>query len=134
MRFLRPAGLADTPLANAFLKLAQLPEPPPDSGEVPQEEVPNQPPPIKQPILHALKSVGGSALAFGAGTAAGYGAMMGAERLLKPGPTASRVLRHPVAPILGGLMGVALQQYKSREQQELRRAFEAYKNQRSGAD
>lgn len=111
-------------------KLANLPEPPPDSGEVPQEELKNQQPDIKHPILHALKAVAAPAAAFGVGTAAGALAGRGITHGLGLGPSAVPTLRK-VAPLLGGGMGLALQQYHARAGKELSRAFQAHQSQSS---
>lgn len=120
------------PMARELLKLANLPEPPPDSGEVPQEDVKGQQPAIKQPILHALKAVAGPAVAFGAGTAAGALMGRGLARATGAGPGAVPALRK-VAPFLGGALGLTLQQYHSRTGKELSRAYEAYKSQPAGS-
>ena len=106
------------PAAAALWKLAQLPDPPPDSGEAPQDE---------SPIWGGVKRVGAGLMAFGAGTAAGYGAQLGIEKLLGRQATPARL--RAVAPVLGGGLGLAYNQYKALEAQELRRAIEAYKNQ-----
>jgi hypothetical protein len=115
------------------LKLAELPEPPPDFGEAPQEEVrhpvatPKQE--IKHPILHALKAVALPAAAFGVGTAAGYMGQRGAEKLLKMGPADVPTWKRVAVPVLGGAFGLAMQQYKSRENKELHDALEAHNSQ-----
>jgi len=127
--------LKDFPMAREFMKLAELPEPPPDSGEAPQAEgaIKEQAQPdIKHPILHALKSTMGPALAFGAGTAAGSLGMRGVEKAFGMGPPAVGNIRRYVAPVAGGLFGLALQQYKSREQKELHRALEAHRSKSQG--
>ncbi len=120
------------PMARALLKLANLPEPPPDSGEVPQEEVKNQPPQIKQPILHALKAVAAPAAAFGVGTAAGALAGRGLAHLTGAGPSATPVMRK-LAPFLGGALGLSMQQYHSRAGKELSRAYQAHQSQSARA-
>lgn len=120
------------PMALELYKLANLPEPPPDSGEVPQEEVKNQPQSIKQPILHALKAVMAPAAAFGVGTAAGALAGRGITHGFGLGPSAAPTLRK-VAPFLGGGLAVALQQYHSRAGKELSRAYQAHQSQPAGA-
>jgi hypothetical protein len=122
---------SELPMSVELLKLAELPEPPPDSGEPPQaarspDESKSE---IKHPILHAVKSVAAPAAAFGAGTMGGYLGQLGVEKAFRLGQPATRPLSRVIAPIAGGLMGLAMQQYKSREQQELRRALEAHKNQ-----
>jgi len=121
------------PMAREFLKLAELPEPPPDFGEVPQEEVrhPVTTPQkeIKSPVLHALKALAGPAVAFGAGTAGGYLGQLGVEKLLKLGPQDVPSWRGAVAPVLGGAMGLAMQQYASRSNKELHNAVEAHNSQ-----
>ncbi len=112
------------PIAEALLKLANLPEPPPDSGEAPAtSEKP------EKPWLRAVKAVGGGTLAFGAGTAAGYGAQKGVEKLFGKHLTTPRLTA--VAPILGGAMGLAYNQYKSREAEELRNALKSHQEQRA---
>lgn len=116
------------PMARALLKLANLPEPPPDSGEVPQEEVKNQPADIKHPILHALKAVAAPAAAFGVGTAAGALAGRGITHGLGLSPSAVPTLRK-VAPFMGGGLALALQQYHSRAGKELSRAYQAHQSQ-----
>lgn len=119
------------PIARALLKLAELPEPPPDFGEVPQEpRAEKQAPEIKHPILHALGATLAPAAAFGAGTAAGYGAQLGLERAFGKQLTPSRL--RMAAPLLGGAMGLAYNEYKTREQQELRRALEAHQSKSKG--
>lgn len=118
-------------MARELAKLAELPEPPPDFGEPPQEEYArSKEPPIKHPILHALKATIPPALAFGVGTAAGYGAQRGVEKLLGKSLTPGKL--QAVAPVLGGAMGLAYNQYKALEQQELRRALEAHQSKSSG--
>lgn len=127
--------LSELPMARAFMKLAELPEPPPDSGEAPQAEgafKTQAQPEIKRPILHALKATMGPALAFGGGTALGYLGQYGAEKAFKMGKPAAKTLTRHIVPVAGGLMGLALQQYKSREQQELHRALEAHRSQSQG--
>ena len=121
-------SLEQLPMARAFAKLANLPEPPPDFGEVPQDEQKNPQPDIKHPILHALKAVAGPATAFGVGTAAGALAGRGIAKGFGLGPSATPVLRK-AAPFLGGGMALALHQYHSRTGKELSRAHEAYKSQ-----
>ncbi len=120
--------LEQLPMARHFAKLANLPEPPPDFGEVPQEELKNQQPDIKHPILHALKAVAAPAAAFGVGTAAGALAGRGLTKGFNLGPSATPVLRK-AAPFLGGGLALSLQQYHSRAGKELSRAHEAYKSQ-----
>jgi hypothetical protein len=129
--FLYGFQLSELPMTQAMLKLANLPEPPPDFGEVPQEEVKQPASEVKRPILHALKATMAPALAFGVGTAAGYGAQAGVEKLMGKALTPTRA--RMAAPILGGAMGLAYNQYKAYEQQELRRALEAHKNKPTGA-
>lgn len=116
------------PIATELAKIASLPEPPPDSGEAPAPEMQGISTPEK-PWLHAAKAVGGGLLAFGAGTAAGYGTQMGVEKLLGKSVTTPRVLR--AAPILGGAMGLAYNQYKGREAEELRNALKSNQEQRA---
>lgn len=125
-------SMHEMPMAMALLKLANLPEPPPDSGEVPQEEVGSlhQPKPIQRPFLHALTAMGAGGLALTAGTAAGYLGQEGAYRLMGKHLTPSRV--NNVVPILAGLGALAYQQYQAGTHKELARALEAYKNQRKG--
>jgi len=113
------------PIAEELLKLANLPEPPPDSGEAPPPEQQG----ISPPWLRAAKAVGGGALAFGAGTAAGYGAQMGVDKLF--GKHLSTPRLRAVAPLLGGAMGLAYNQYKSRETEELRNALKSHREQRT---
>lgn len=120
------------PMALELLKLANLPEPPPDSGEVPQEELKNQQPDIKHPILHALKAVMAPAAAFGVGTAAGALAGRGITHGLGLSPSTAPTLRK-VAPFLGGGLALGLQQYHSRAGKELSRAYQAHKSQSAGA-
>ena len=118
----------------SLLKTAELPEPPPDSGEVPQsdlgslqrEPVYTGPPPIKHPALHAAKAVGGSLLAFGGGMGLGYLTNMGIERALGRPIPASTI--RTVAPVLSGLGALAYHTYKEKEREQLHRAFEAYKS------
>lgn len=136
MTFKPPSGFQahEVPTALAFYKLAQLPDPPPDSGEPPLPEE-NTLPEIRHPGLHALKTLGAGALGVGVGTAAGYGAQMGLERLLGLGvskPALHKTLR-VASPILGGLMGLAFHRHHQNTNQELHRALEAYKNQSAGA-
>ncbi len=113
--------------AEELLKLA-LPDPPPDSGEPPAPENAQLP---AHPGWQAARAVGGGLLAFGAGTAAGYGLQHGAHKLL--GDKITPAHAHAIIPVLGGVAGLAYNQYKSREAQELRNALETYKNQRAGA-
>lgn len=121
------------PIANALAKLANLPEPPPDSGEPPPPETQGISTPEK-PWVRAAKAVGGGALAFGAGTAAGSVAGLGAKRLFGGTPAgASRLMRAAPAAgaIAGGLMGLAYNQYKHRETEELHHAFKSHQEQRA---
>ena len=119
------------PIARALLKLAALPEPPPDFGEVPQESrAEPQQAQVKHPILHAIGAMAAPAAAFGVGTAAGYGVQLGLERALGKQVTPPRL--RAAAPLLGGAMGLAYNQYKALEQQELRRALEAHKSKSTG--
>lgn len=127
-----PFSFDRAPMARELCKLANLPEPPPDSGEVPQEEVKNQPADLKHPILHALKAVMAPAAAFGVGTAAGALAGRGITHGLGLNPSAAPTLRK-VAPFMGGGLALAMQQYHSRASKELSRAHEAYKSQPSRA-
>jgi hypothetical protein len=125
------------PQGNMFMaaelrKLANLPEPPPDFGEVSQEEVKDKPQDIKHPILHALKAVMAPAAAFGAGTVAGALAGRGVTHGLGLSPSSAPVLRK-AAPFLGGGLALAMQQYHSRASKELNRAHEAYKSQSARA-
>jgi hypothetical protein len=127
-------ALQHLPMAMEFLKIAELPEPPPDFGEVPQEEVRHpvaepQQKEIKSPILHALKAVALPAAAFGTGTALGYLGQRGVEKALKMGPSDAPVWRRAALPVLGGAFGLAMQQYKSRENKELHDAVEAHNRQ-----
>ncbi len=128
--------LSEFSMARELMKLAELPEPPPDAGEAPQAEgtfKEHAQPEIKHPILHALKATMGPALAFGGGTAAGYLALRGAEKAFGlQTPAATGMIRQYAAPIAGGLMGLAMQQYKSREQKELHNALEAHRSKSQG--
>jgi hypothetical protein len=117
----------------AMRKLANLPEPPPDSGEVPQEDLGslhrepvNRNTDIKHPAWHAAKAVGGSALAFGGGMGLGYLANKGVEHVMGH-PISSSTVRS-VAPVLSGLSSLAYYMYKNKEQEQLRRAIEAHQN------
>lgn len=121
------------PISEALLKMASsnLPDPPPDSGEPPPPELqgitPSTP---EKPWLRAAKAVGGGALAFGVGTAAGSGAALGIQKLLgKENLTRSRLLK--AGPIMGGVMGLAYNQYKAREAEELHNALKSYQEQRA---
>lgn len=118
------------PIADALLKMASnLPEPPPDSGEPPPPEQQGISTPEK-PWLRAAKAVGAGALSFGVGTAAGSGAALGIQKLLgKETLTPSRISK--IGPILGGAMGLAYNQYKFREAEELRNAFKSHQEQRA---
>ncbi len=127
--------MSSMPLASAFRKMAELPEPPPDSGEYPQDSAYPRPADIptatiRHPALHALGALGTSALAFGTGMAAGYGGMVGLHRLLHK-PIEPTLLQHAV-PMLGGVAALAYQQLKGHEHKELVRALEAYKNKPTG--
>lgn len=115
-----------------ILKVAELPEPPPDSGEVAQENLGSlhQEPEIKSPLWHATKAVGGSALAFGAGMGLGYLANKGVERAL--GHPIPHTYAATIAPALTVLSNLAYNTYKSKEQEQLRRAHEAYKSRSKG--
>lgn len=124
--------LAQLPIARELCKLANLPEPPPEFGEVPQEELKNQQPDIKHPILHALKAVAAPAAAFGVGTAAGALAGRGITHGLGLSPAAAPALRK-VAPLLGGGLALAMQQYHHRAGKELSRAYQAHQSQSAGA-
>lgn len=131
----RDITLSEMPLARAMWKLAELPEPPPDYGEVPQEELGSLRSPvpgdrIKHPILHGLAAAGGGALAFGGGIGAGYLGQLGVEKLMgRPMPAS---VSTTAVPILGGLSALAYHTYKAKEQEQLRRALEAYKNKSQG--
>lgn len=116
------------PIATALLKMASnLPDPPPDSGEPPPPEQQGINVPEK-PWLRAAKAVGGGALSFGLGTAAGSGAALGIQKLLgKNTLTSSRLMK--AAPVLGGVMGLAYNQYKARETEELRNALKSHQEQ-----
>lgn len=114
------------PISTELMKLANLPEPPTDSGEPPAPSASSNDSP---PWLRAAKAVGGGALAFGAGTAAGYGAQKGVEKLFGKHLAPSRL--RAVAPVLGGAMGLAYNQYKSREAEELRNALKSHQEQRA---
>lgn len=120
------------PMATELAKLASLPEPPPDSGEAPAPETQGISTPEK-PWLRAAKAVGGGALAFGAGTAVGSGAALGIRKLLggKGGSvlTPSRLMT--AGAITGGAMGLAYNQYKAREAEELRNALKSHQEQRT---
>jgi len=124
----------DTLRALSLLKTAELPEPPPDSGEVPQsdlgslhrEPVYTGPPPIKHPALHAAKAVGGSLLSFGGGMGLGYLANMGIEKALGR-PIPARTIR-AAAPVLSGLSALAYHTYKEKEREQLHRAIEAHQS------
>lgn len=121
-------------IAPAFAKLADLPEPPPDFGEPPPPELQGitTPEKGKNPWLRGAKAVGSGLLGFGLGTAAGSGAALGVQKLLgknHPALSSSKLLK--VAPVFGGLMGVAYNQYKSREAEELRNALKDQQEQRS---
>lgn len=121
------------PIAEALLKMASnnLPDPPPDSGEPPPPEMQGITTPEK-PWLRAAKAVGGGALGFGIGTAAGSGAAIGITKLLgKHNLTVPRLLK--AGPILGGAMGLAYNQYKARETEELRNALKSHQEQRAGS-
>lgn len=122
----------EMPFARALLKLAELPEPPPDSGEVPQQDLGSlhAKPEIKRPLLHALGAAGGGALAFGAGIGAGHLGQMGVEKLMGKSLTPAKL--HMAAPILGGAAALAYHTYKAKEQEQLRRALEAYKSKSPG--
>ena len=124
----------ETLRALTLLKVAELPEPPPDSGEVPQsdlgslhrEPVNAKPETIKHPALHAAKAVGGGLLAFGGGIGVGHLANMGVEKVLgRPIPT--NTVR-TMAPIVSGLGALAYHTYKEKEREQLHRAYEAYKS------
>jgi hypothetical protein len=128
--------LREMPLARALWKLAELPEPPPDSGEVPHEELGSLRQPvtknhIKNPILHGLGALGGGALAFGGGIGAGYLGQLGVEKLM--GKQIPAGVLSKAAPVMGGLAAVAYHTYKAKEQEQLRRALEAYQNQSRGS-
>jgi hypothetical protein len=119
--------LRQLPMALAMSKLANLPEPPPDSGEAPPAEASSFT--QRHPALHALGAAGGGALAFGGGIGAGYLGQMGIEKILGRQLTPGRV--RMAGPILGAISALAYQQYKAKENEELRRALKAYQN-RSG--
>lgn len=112
------------PAARALLKLAQLPEPPPDTGEAPQEQE------RVHPALGVARAVGAPLLAFGAGTGAGYLGQLGVEKLIGHHLTPPRL--RVAAPLLGGAFGLAYNQYKALEARELRRALEANQNEPAG--
>ena len=117
------------PIAEALLKMANLPDPPPDSGEAPDPEQ-NALPTSDKPWLHAAKAIGTGALGIGIGTAAGSGAALGLQKLLgKETFTRSRLMK--AGPVLGGVMGLAYNQYKARETEELRNALKSHQNQRA---
>lgn len=110
-------------------KVAALPEPPPDSGEPPSPEQSSAVSGTGHPLLHAAKTVGGGLAAFGTGAAAGYGGQMAIEKLFGKPAIAART--RGIAPVLGGALGLAYNQYKSHEAEELRNAFQKYKDQRA---
>lgn len=129
-------SLKEMPLARALWKMAELPDPPPDFGEVPQAEQGSLRQPvtknhIKHPILHGLGALAGGSLAFGGGIGAGYLGQLGVEKVL--GRPISPGALSMAAPILGGLSAVAYHTYKAKEQEQLRRALEAYQNQSRGS-
>jgi hypothetical protein len=118
------------PISEALLKMASnnLPDPPPDSGEPPPPEMQGSIT-SERPWVRAAKAVGGGALAFGVGTAAGSGAALGIQKLLGNKLTPSRLMK--AGPVLGGAMGLAYNQYKARETEELRNALKSHQEQRS---
>lgn len=128
--------MQEMPLARAMWKMAELPEPPPDFGEVPHEEQGSLRQPvtknhIKHPILHGLGALAGGTLAFGGGIGAGYLGQLGVEKMMgKQIPAGALSM---AAPVLGGLSAVAYHTYKAKEQEQLRRALEAYQNQSRGS-
>lgn len=118
-----------SPALRLLTKVAGLPEPPPDSGEPPAPEQSSAVSGPGHPLLHAAKAVGGGLAAFGAGAAAGYGGQMAIEKLFGKPAIAART--RGIAPVLGGAFGLAYNQYKSHEAEELRNALQKYKDQRA---
>ena len=114
---------------RCLTKVAGLPEPPPDSGEPPAHEDSSAVSGPGHPLLHAAKTVGGGLAAFGAGAAAGYGGQMAIEKLFGKPAVAART--RGIAPVLGGALGLAYNQYKSHEAEELRNALQNHKDQRA---
>lgn len=118
--------------AHVLLKSAQLEYP----GEKPLEfpgshqEAPPEPP-IQNPKFHALKAVGAGALGAGIGALAGSGAASLANKHLRPKPEHMPYIAGGAA-LLGGLANMAYTAAKDRETQEIRRAFEAYRNRSEG--
>jgi hypothetical protein len=118
-----------SPALQLLTKLAKLPEPPPDSGEPPAPEESSAVTDAPHPLLHAAKVVGGGLASFGAGAAAGYGGQMAINHLFGKPAIAGRA--RAIAPVLGGAFGLAYNQYKSHEAEELRNALKTYQNQRA---
>lgn len=109
-------------------KVAKLPDPPPDSGEPPAPDQSSAVTDAPHPFLHAAKMVGAGLASFGAGAAGGYGGALGVSKLFgKPLPPRIRA----IAPVLGGAFGLAYNQYKSHEAEELRNALKTYQDQRA---
>jgi hypothetical protein len=118
--------------AHVLLKNAQLEYPgekplefPDRQGQAPQE------PPITNPKFHALKAVGAGALGAGIGALAGGGAANLVNKHYKPNPAHMPYIAGGAA-LLGGLANMAYTAAKDRETQEIRRAFEAYRNRSEG--
>lgn len=99
--------------AHAILKFAAVEEKPP-------------------PKFFATLAKG--ALGFGGGTILGFGASAAANQIHKKvyGTPIPSSLLGPAATLVGGGMGIAYSLYKSKEQEDLRRAYEAYRNRPKG--
>jgi hypothetical protein len=114
------------------LKVAALPEPPPDSGEAPDtgdNELP------KSPILHGLGTLVLPTLGFGAGMAAGHGVgklvrHVTGDKVSPPWVRAATL----AAPLVGSGAGLAYGIQKEKELEELRRAVQSYRNQSERRD
>jgi hypothetical protein len=86
--------------------------------------------PIKHPARHALSTVGKGLLGFGAGTVGGFalGALGDAVYEKTTGQKLPAHLLVPAASLLGAGMGMAYSLYKTKELEELRRAYEAHRD------
>lgn len=86
--------------------------------------------PIKSPWGHAVGTVGKGLVGFGAGTVGGFALGHLADAVFEKttGQKVPSKLLVPAASLLGAGMGLAYSLYKSKESEELRRAYEAHRD------
>lgn len=90
---------------------------------------------IKHPIRHGLATVGKGLLGFGAGSAGGYaiGHLANAVFEKTTGKELTPQLLVPAASLVGAGLGMAYSLYKSKENEELQRAFQAHRDNAKGS-